>query len=143
MSKIEGQDGATEDTEHTEGETVLVKDDHVTEKILQSALKVSRTLGVGFLEKVYENALMVELSQIGMKASQQKSMQVEYLGQVVGVYVADIIVNDEVIVELKSGKEIEKFHQAQLLNYLKATGLRRGLILNFGTPKLGIKRMVL
>ena len=122
---------------------MLVKDDMVTEKILKCAVKVSRTLGVGFLEKVYENALVIELSRSGMCVSQQESMRVEYCGESVGVYIADIVVNDEVIVELKSCREIERIHQAQLLNYLKATSLRRGLILNFGTSRLGIKRMVL
>ena len=122
---------------------MLVAEDRITDNILRCALKVSRTLGVGFMEKVYENALMVELRRSGMSACQQKSVKVHYYDEVVGVYAADIVVENEVIVELKCGKEIEKIHQAQLLNYLRATGHSRGLILNFGTPRLGIKRMVL
>jgi GxxExxY protein len=104
---------------------VQVADDRITGKILRCALKVSRTLGVGFIEKVYENALMVELRQNGLKAAQQVSVKVYYANEVVGVYVSDLIVENEVIIELKCVKEIEGVHQAQLLNYLRATGLKR------------------
>lgn len=104
---------------------------------------VSNALGNGFFEKVYENALAIELRKKGLKAEQQKHMSVIYSGTVVGEYAADILVNSKVILELKAARVIEKIHEAQLLNYLKATGLQIGLILNFGTPKLGIRRMVL
>ena len=90
-----------------------------------------------------ENALMLELKRSGLDAVQQKTMDVWYAQEIIGVFVADIVVEEEVIVELKSARDIERIHQAQLLNYLKASGLRRGLILNFGRPRLGIKRMVL
>jgi len=106
-------------------------------------MAVSNTLGAGFLEKVYENALIVELKKLNLKVEQQKKIQVKYEGAVVGDYVADLVVNDSVLLEVKAVKEMNKIFQAQLLNYLKATGLRVGLILNFGTTKLGIKRMVL
>ena len=115
----------------------------VTERIIGCAIKVSNTLGVGFLEKVYKNALVVELARAGLLVEQQKPIQVSYEGVIVGEFGADIIVNGFVILELKAAKIIDPVHQAQLLNYLKATGLKVGLILNFGTPRLGIKRMVL
>jgi GxxExxY protein len=95
------------------------------------------------LEKVYENALMVELARAGLAVEQQKPIKVSYEGVLVGDFAADIIVNGSVVLELKAAKMIDEIHQAQLLNYLRATGLRVGLILNFGTPRLGIKRMVL
>jgi len=117
--------------------------DNLTEIIIGCAMKVSNTLGVGFLEKVYENELAVELRKTALVAEQQKQILVKYDGVIVGDYCADILVNGRVILELKAAKLIDEIHKAQLLNYLKATGLRVGLILNFGTPKLGIKRMVL
>ena len=106
-------------------------------------MKVSSTLGVGFVEKVYENALVVELARAGLVVEQQKPIKVKYEGVIVGDFAADIVVNGIVIVELKVAKTIDDIHKAQLLNYLRATGLKVGLILNFGTPRLGIKRMVL
>ncbi len=117
--------------------------DKITETIIGSAMKVSNALGSGFLEKVYENALCLELASSGLKVEKQKSIAVTYEGSVVGEYFADVLVNDQVIVEVKAVKSIEEIHQAQLLNYLKATGIHLGLILNFGTPRLGIERMVL
>lgn len=113
----------------------------ITEAIIGAAMKVSNTLGVGFLEKVYENALVVELKKAGLKIQQQRTIKVVYEGVVVGNYVADLIVDGAVLVELKVAKTIDEVHQAQLLNYLKATGLKIGLLLNFGTSRLGIKRM--
>lgn len=106
-------------------------------------MKVSNTLGVGFLEKVYENALFIELNKAGLKAEKQKKIAVTYEGIVVGDYSADLLVNDKVIIEVKATKVMDESHQVQLLNYLKATEMRVGLILNFGTPRMGIKRMVL
>jgi len=117
--------------------------DKVTETIIGCAMKVSNTLGVGFLEKVYENALAIELRKAGLVAEQQKPILVRYEGAVVGYYVADIVVNGSILLELKAAKFIDQIHQAQLLNYMKATALKIGLILNFGTTRLGVKRMVL
>lgn len=117
--------------------------DKITETIIGCAMAVSNTLGVGFLEKVYENALVFELQNAGLKVEQQKKIQVKYKGDIVGDYVADLIVSGSVLLEIKATKSIDEVHQAQLLNYLKVTGLDVGLILNFGTSKLGIKRMVL
>ncbi len=113
----------------------------VTEVIIGAAMKVSNTLGVGFLEKVYENALALEIRTAGLKVEQQKPISVTYEGVVVGRYAADLVIEVVVLVELKASKAIDDIHQAQLLNYLKATKLKIGLILNFGTSRLGIKRM--
>ncbi len=117
--------------------------DTITEKIIGCAMKVSNTLGIGFLEKVYENALVLELKRSMLETEQQKQLQVTYEGFVVGEYTADVVVKGSIIVELKAVKAIDEVHQAQLLNYLRASGLHVGLILNFGTQKLGIKRLVL
>jgi len=119
-----------------------MEENEITQKIIGCAFEVSNALGVGFLEKVYENALLVELSRSGLHVEQQKPVKVYYRGAIVGDYIADLLVENQVIPEIKSAKAIDDLHLAQLLNYLKATGLRLGLILNFGTPKLGIKRMV-
>ena len=115
----------------------------ITRGILGCAIKVSNTLGVGFLEKVYENALVIELRRGGFVAEQQVPLQVRYSDVVVGEYFVDILVNEVVLLELKVAKSFDENHQAQMINYLKATGLNVGLLLNFGTPRLGIKRMVL
>ena len=115
----------------------------ITERIIGCAMKVSNTLGVGYLEKVYENAVVVELARAGLGVEQQKPLKVTYEGVIVGDFAADIIVNGSVLLELKAAKIIDQTHQAQLLNYLRATGIKTGLILNFGTSQLGIKRMVL
>ncbi len=117
--------------------------DKTTEKIISCGMKVSNTLGAGFLEKVYENALALELGKTSLKLEQQKRIAVTYENTVVGDYIADLVINDTVIVEVKAIKIIEEIHKAQLLNYLKATDYRVGLILNFGTSRMGIKRMVL
>jgi len=100
-------------------------------------------LGAGFLEKVYENTLAIELRKADLEVEQQKKINVKCEGDVVGDYIADFVVNKSVLLEIKETKSIDKVHQAQLLNYLKATGLRVGLILNFGASRLGIKRVVL
>jgi GxxExxY protein len=105
--------------------------------------KVNNILGPGFLEKVYENALLVEFKRRGLKAKNQVPIKVSYKGEVVGDYTADLVVEDEVIVELKTVENLDKAHEAQLLNYLKATGLHVGLLVNFKHKKADIKRMVL
>jgi len=114
----------------------------VTGRIIGCAIKVSDALGCGFLEKVYELALTHELRKVGFTIAQQQPFSVIYDGIVVGEYRADLLVNNSVIVEVKAVRAIDTVHEAQLLNYLKATRLRVGLILNFGTPRLGIRRMV-
>ena len=105
--------------------------------------EVSRILGPGFLEKVYENALLMELKARGIKAAAQYPIKVRYKDQIVGEYFADLLVEDKVIIELKTVDKIEKIHEAQLLNYLKATGIKVGLLVNFKSTKAEIKRLVL
>ncbi len=114
----------------------------LTEKILAAAFKVQNTLGCGFLEKVYENALLVELARNAMRVEQQKAVQVLYGGAIVGEYQADLVVEGRVLVECKAVSTLDSIHEAQLLNYLKATGVRVGLLLNFGRPKLQYRRFV-
>lgn len=116
--------------------------DEMTERIIGCSFEVSNGLGAGFLEKVYENALCHELRKAGLSFEQQKAIQIEYDGVIVGNYVADLLVESEVLVELKAVKSITDIHLAQCLNYLNATGLKVALILNFGTPRLGVKRVV-
>jgi GxxExxY protein len=113
----------------------------LTERILGCAFKVSNTLGCGFLEKVYENALVHELRKNGFKADPQHPVNVYYDGILVGEYFADILVNDTVILELKAALDHHDIFTAQCLNYLKATGKPLCLLLNFGKPKVEIKRL--
>ena len=114
----------------------------VSEVVLDCAFEVSNRLGVGFLESVYENALCVELKHRGLYVQQQKPLKVIYKSEVVGNFITDIIVENKLLIELKVVNEFHKSHKAQVINYLKATGLPVALLLNFGTPKLGIKRIV-
>ena len=115
----------------------------ITEQIIGSAFEVHRVLGYGFLERVYENALFAELCKCGVKAETQKPTKVKYKDVVVGDYVADLVVEDKVIVELKTEDAYNKMHEAQLLNYLKATGIKVGLLINFGKKKCEFKRLVM
>ena len=111
----------------------------LTEKIITAFYIVYRTLGYGFLEKVYENSLAIELSRQGVNVQQQRPIIVHYSGLVVGEYIADLVVNDLILVEVKAAKAMAEEHEAQLLNYLKATPYEVGLLLNFG-PKAEFKR---
>ena len=115
----------------------------LTYQINGAVFEVNRVLGPGFLEKVYENALIVELRNRGLKANNQVSISVPYKGEMVGEDFADIVVENEVILELKNVDLLQKIHEAQLLNYLKATGYKIGLLINFTHPKAEIKRFVL
>jgi GxxExxY protein len=115
--------------------------EEITGTIIQAFYKVNNTLGYGFLEKVYENALKIELRKLGLNAEQQKNIRVFYDGYEVGDYFADIIVNDVVIVELKAAESLCEEHESQLINYLKATKLEVGLLLNFGR-KAEFKRKI-
>jgi len=114
----------------------------LTEKIIGCAYKVYNELGAGFIEKVYENALMIELKNEGLAAQQQYPVKVYYQEILIGDYVADIVVEDKVIVELKAVSHLTKAHEVQLVNYLKATKLEVGLLINFG-DQISIKRKVL
>jgi len=115
----------------------------ITYKINGAVFEVNKILGSGFLEKVYENALLQELRSHGLKAENQFPIKVLYKENEVGEYFADIVVEDQVIIELKAVEQLQKLHEAQLLNYLNATGYKIGLLVNFTHPKAQIKRMVL
>ena len=110
--------------------------------IIGCAFTVLNTLGPGFLEKVYENALAIELRSAGFVVAQQRGVTVLYRDSVVGEYFADLIVDEMVLVELKTAVELAEAHRAQCVNYLRASGLHLCLLLNFGKPHLEIKRVV-
>ena len=116
--------------------------DDITYRINGAIFEVNRELGAGFLEKVYQNALMVELAGRKLKVESQVPITVRYKGVDVGEYFADIVVENQVILELKAVDSLQKIHEAQLLNYLKATGYKIGLLVNFTHPKAEIKRFV-
>lgn len=118
------------------------KHNEITEKIIGAAYKVHNTLGSGFLEKVYQNSLVIEIRALGFGVEVEKPMKVYYPGEVVGNYVADIIVEGKVILEIKAVKELSGIHEAQILNYLKATGIEVGLLINFGRS-VNIKRRIM
>ncbi|MBI5032071.1 MAG: GxxExxY protein [Chloroflexi bacterium] len=117
----------------------MYKHQETTEKIIKAFYNVYNGLGYGFLEKVYENAMMIELRKLGLNVAQQSRIEVYYDGEVVGEYFADLLVEGKVLVELKAAHQIADEYEAQLLNYLKATKNEVGLILNFG-PKPQIAR---
>ena len=115
----------------------------ITEAVIGAAYQIGNTLGSGFLEKVYENALAIEICKSGLLVVQQHPINVKYEGAIVGEFVADLLVQDEVLIELKAVKALDEIHLAQCLNYLKATGLRVCRLINFGNPKVEIKRVML
>ena len=117
--------------------------DQTTERIIGCCYSVISNLGSGFLEKVYENALAHEIRKIGLTAVQQYPIKVMYDGIEVGDYVTDLLVNDQILVELKAVRALDNIHRAQCLNYLKATGYQVCLLVNFGTPKLEVRIIVL
>ena len=114
----------------------------LSERIIGCGYVVLNTLGAGFLEKVYENALAHDLRKAGLIVAQQDGVSVHYDGVVVGTYTADLLVENVMIVELKAVGALDGIHVAQCINYLKATGLPLCLLLNFGNPRLEIKRLV-
>jgi GxxExxY protein len=120
-----------------------VEINELTFRIRSAVFQVNRELGSGFLEKVYENALLIELKNSGLKAEAQVPIKVRYKGHEIGEYFADIVVEDRVIIELKAVESLQKIHEAQLLNYLKATGYKIGLLVNFTYPKAQITRFAL
>ena len=109
-------------------------------QVIGAAMKVHSTFGPGFLESVYQNALMWGLQKPGLTVDLQKPITVHYDGQVVGVFTADLLVNDSLIVELKANQLLAKAHEVQLVNYLVATGINEGLLLNFGAERLEYKK---
>ena len=119
----------------------LVGETAVTQAVIGAAITVANTLGCGFLEKVYENALTIELKCNGFQVEQQRPLEVRYRGEIVGLYTADLIVNAAVVVELKAVRALEPIHRAQCMNYLRASGIATGLVLNFGLPRLDVQRV--
>ena len=116
--------------------------ENITEDIIGCAYKVYNTMGFGFLESVYEECLLIELRKAGLKSENQKPITVHYEDEVVGNFIADIFVEDSIILELKSVKTLAKAHEVQLVNYLVATGKNVGLLINFGQEKVEVKRKV-
>ena len=114
----------------------------ISARVISCAFEVSNTLGSGFLEKVYENALCVELSRAGVPYFRQPRYQIRYKNEIVGDYIADLVVAEKLLIELKALSALSKEHDAQVMNYLKASRLSVGLLLNFGTPRMGVKRIV-
>ena len=114
----------------------------ITEKIIGCAYSVYNKMGFGFLESVYEKCLLIELRKAGLRAESQQAITVRYNGEIVGEFIADIVVEDTIILELKSVRRIIKAHEMQLVNYLVATGKPVGLVLNFGEEKVEVKRKV-
>ena len=118
------------------------KHQDITEKIIGAAYNVHNNLGSGFLEKVYQNSLAIELRSLDFLFDMEKPIKVYYRGEIVGDYIADIIVDGKVILEIKAIKELSSIHEVQLVNYLKATGIEVGLLINFG-KSVQIKRRVM
>lgn len=114
----------------------------LTHRIIACVYAVHSKLGCGFLEKVYENALCVELEKSGLKFETQKPVNVFYSGRLVGEFVCDLVIEDRVVVELKSVKTLTELHSAQCINYLKATGLPLCLLVNFGEARAKVKRFI-
>ncbi|MGN8159273.1 GxxExxY protein [Salinisphaera sp. SWV1] len=117
-------------------------EEKISERVIGCAAAVSNGLGAGFLEVVYHNALAIELGRQGLTFESQQPLTVWYRGSVVGEYVADFVINNQLIVEIKALTALHRQHEAQLMNYLEASGISAGLLLNFRTARLGIERMV-
>ncbi|MBA2123593.1 hypothetical protein B9J78_01415 [bacterium Unc6] len=130
----------TENTEFTENNYPFSE---ITDKIIKCAIEVHRTLGNGFLESIYENAMIYELEHQGLKIEKQKIISVVYKGNIIGEHRLDLLVEGEIIVENKTVKEFDVIHQAQILSYLKAAKKRIGLLINFAKTKIDIKRVIL
>jgi GxxExxY protein len=122
--------------------TAIYPEQDLTRKILEGAFAVHNTLGCGFLEKVYSNALSIELRSMDLYCDHEVPFKVKYKDVMVGEYCADLIVEKRVLVELKACAGLDSVHEAQILNYLKASSIQVGLLLNFGKPKLQYRRFV-
>lgn len=126
-----------------ENDTREWKMGELTAKIIEAAFEVGNELGPGFLESVYERAFAIALRQKGLRVQTQVGLEVRFRGQVAGEFVADIVVEGKVIVELKAVRELAPEHQAQVINYLKATGFEVGLLFNFANSRVEVKRLYL
>jgi len=127
----------------TTARQAMYPEQDLTQKILESSFAVHNTLGAGFLEKVYANARSLELRQMGIVCGQDVPFKVKWKDVVVGDYFADLVVEKRVLVELKACTGLDPVHEAQILNYLKASRIRVGLLMNFGKPRLEYRRFVL
>ena len=116
--------------------------DAISERIIGCAFTVANTLGCGFLEKVYENALALELRGAGLAVEQQRGITVTYKGALVGEYFVDLLVEDTVLIELKTVRALDRAHRAQCINYLRATEKTLCLLINFGVPRIEIQRVM-
>ena len=114
----------------------------LSSKVIGAAQRVSSVLGCGFLEKVYENAMAIELRKMGLHVHQQRGIEVRYEQEIVGEYVADLVVNDRLIVELKAVSSVQSIHEAQCINYLRASRLPLCLLMNFSKPRLFVQRII-
>ena len=130
----------TENTEYTEDKYPSSK---ITDDIIKCAIEVHKTLGPGFIEGIYENALIRELQVQGLEVENQKSVPIEYKGVCIGEHRRDLLVEGKVIVENKAVKELDEIHIAQVLSYLKAAKKKVALLLNFAKPKIQIRRIIL
>lgn len=119
-----------------------LEQEDITRQIIGAAFEVHRVLGYGFLEKVYQKAMQVELTRLGLLAVIEQPVEVRYKGVIVGEYSADLLIDNSVIVELKVARSYQSSDEAQLLNELKASDIRVGLLINFGRQKVEFKRMV-
>jgi len=123
-------------------EKMKLLEKELTEKVIGACFEVANELGPGFLESVYRKALIMVLMQLGLKAGEEVPLKVSFRGQIVGDFFADILVDDRLVIELKAVKALTAEHEAQLMNYLKATGIKVGLLVNFGKSKVEWKRLV-
>lgn len=114
--------------------------ENLTRKILEACFEVSNELGIGYLESVYEKSLLIALRQKGLKAENQVPLKVKFRGEIVGEFFVDILVENKVLIELKVANNLTKENYAQTINYLKATDIEIGLLINFGTPKIEYRR---
>jgi len=140
LRSLKTQNLTTDNTEYTENKYPFSE---ITDKIIRCAIEVHKTLGPGFIESIYEQALIHELKQAGLKVNQQVSTKIIYKNINVGEHRLDLLVNDAVVVENKTVKEFDDFHQAQVLSYLKASGKKIGLLINFAKRKIDVKRVIL
>ena len=120
----------------------MYKYKEITQKIIGCAYKVYNNLGFGFLEKIYKKAMIIELKREKLPVVEEAKIEVQYEGEVIGEYFADLLVEDKVIVELKSAKNLNETHERQLINYLKATDKEIGLLINFGEKAVKVKRKI-
>ena len=138
---MENQAGNQETQENRKGNIHYLPDSDLTDKVIAAAIRVHRELGPGYLESIYEEALCLELAAIGLVFERQKNVEVRYRGQAVGLHRLDLLVESRVVVELKAIKEFEPVHFSVVRSYVKATGLETGLLFNFHSVPLAIKRI--